>query len=159
MPISYLAVVGTPNAFGKVFHFRLYLVSRLPGAREASILIDMRPFLTGSRSMDGIAVVKYVPYAYSRNIGTMPFLVPATPGISAGTFLEIIFTRYSLNQYIFTDSVQGCRHWCASVLERLAQERLVPVGIPQEFADYEVEEHRRFGSKFPLPRITGTFYQ
>ncbi|KAL5500847.1 hypothetical protein ACEPAH_9234 [Sanghuangporus vaninii] len=124
MPISFLAVVGTPNAFGKVFHFRLYLVSRLPGAREVSVRIDMRPLLTGSRPMDGIAVIKY-----------------------------------SLDRYIFTDSVQGCRHWCASVLERLAQEQLIPVGIPHEFADYEVEEHRRFGSIFPLPRIMGTFYQ
>ncbi|KAL5522298.1 hypothetical protein ACEPAF_2155 [Sanghuangporus sanghuang] len=157
MPISYLAVVGTP--YGNTFHFRLSLVSQTSSGGRESIRIDVRPTRTDTGiSMYAIAVVEYNPYDFSWSHGPQPFIVPVAPGKTAGTFLEVIFTKYHLDQYILVDPGQGCRHWCATVLDMLTREQLVNSNVPQQFAEREAQEHARFGYSYPIPRIKGTFY-
>ena len=58
----------------------------------------------------------------------------------------------------FTDSGHGCRHWCATALSRLADAGFVDQDISDIFVAYEEREVRKLGDKFPMPRITGTFY-
>ncbi|KAL5480195.1 hypothetical protein ACEPAI_1465 [Sanghuangporus weigelae] len=159
MPISYLAVVGSPNASGAVFHFQLSFVSQNPNGNKESVRIDMqRSYIDRDTSMRAIALVEYNPYEYSQRFGPEPFLVPVAPGITAAMLLEMIFNQSHMDRYIFVHPGQGCRHWCASVLDMLAQRRVVDAQVPQWFANYEVVQHTIFGGMFPMPRIRDTFY-
>ncbi|KAL5512329.1 hypothetical protein ACEPAG_3321 [Sanghuangporus baumii] len=163
LPITYLAVVGNETADGNFFHFRLSAISETPTDHEQAVRINMQPSYTDmSCPMRGVALIEHITYPISEDHGNdlTPFCVQVSSGTTVATLLRIIFDKYNMDQYVrsFNDAGQGCRHWCASVLERLAQEELIDPSVPQKFADYEVQENRKFGSKFPMPRIMGTFY-
>ncbi|KAL5522327.1 hypothetical protein ACEPAF_2184 [Sanghuangporus sanghuang] len=163
LPITYLAVAGNETADGNFFHFRLSLVSETPSDHEQAVRINIQPSYTDmSCPMRGVALIEHIMYPFSEDHGNnlTPFCVPVSSGTTVATLLRIIFDKYNMDQYVrsFSDAGQGCRHWCASVLERLAREELIDRSVPQEFADYEVQENRKFGSRFPMPRIMGTFY-
>ncbi|KAL5480202.1 hypothetical protein ACEPAI_1472 [Sanghuangporus weigelae] len=123
MPVDKLAIVGTENSDGKFFHFRLSFYGNM------------------SCPMRGVALIEYRKYPFSKKFGPEPFEKLLAAGKTVGTLLNVIFNKHNMDQYIFNDEGQGCRH-C----------------VPQDFADYEIQEHRKFGSKFPLPRIKGNFY-
>ncbi|KAL5522332.1 hypothetical protein ACEPAF_2189 [Sanghuangporus sanghuang] len=152
MPVNYVAVVGTP--VGSFYHFRLSLVS---GATKESVRIDMKP---GPRDLIGIAKVEYRSYDFSWKWGPEPIIALVTQGTTVATILGIIFSdENKMDQYTFIGPGQGCRHWCACVLDKLAENRLVHHSVPWTFTQAEAEEHNRFGSSYPMPRIRGTFYQ
>ncbi|KAL5512344.1 hypothetical protein ACEPAG_3336 [Sanghuangporus baumii] len=158
MLIHYVAVVGTENVHG-VFHFRFSLVSQKSNTEFESVRIDMQPdFREPDFSMRGFAQIEYKPYSFSWNSGPRPFVKPVRPGMTVGMLLNIIFDRHELDKYIFVQPGLGCRHWCACVLDRLAGDGVIDANVSQEFANREIEEHGRFGWKFPMPRIMGSFY-
>ncbi|OCB88674.1 hypothetical protein A7U60_g4147 [Sanghuangporus baumii] len=152
MPVDYVAVVGTP--VGSVYHFRFSLVQE---ATEESVRIDMVP--RGRDDMIGVAKVEYNPYIFSWTYGPQPFKTRVREGMTVATILRIIFDENRMDQYTFVGSGQGCRHWCACVLDKLAENNLVHHSVPRMFIDDEAEEHARFGISYPMPRIRGTFYQ
>ncbi|KAL5513676.1 hypothetical protein ACEPAH_4075 [Sanghuangporus vaninii] len=152
MPVDYVAVVGAP--VGSVFHFRLSLVS---DATKESVRINMVP--RGREDMTGEATVEYNPYVFSWTYGPQPFTARVRQGTTVATILRIIFGENRMDQYKFVPPGQGCRHWCACVLDKLTENELVHHSVPWMFTHAETEEHMRFGSSYPMPRIRGTFYQ
>lgn len=64
-----------------------------------------------------------------------------------------------LNRNSFDDPGAGCRHWCATVMEKLAEEGIIEAGVNDRFEAYERKEHDEHGDAFPMPRIKGVFYQ
>ncbi|KAL5500851.1 hypothetical protein ACEPAH_9238 [Sanghuangporus vaninii] len=156
MPVDKLAIVGTENSDGKFFHFRLSFYRE---STKESVRIDMQPSYTDmSCPMRGVALIEYRKYPFSKKFGPEPFVKLLVAGETVGTLLNVIFNKHNMDQYIFNDEGQGCRHWCACVLEKLVEDQLVAHSVPQDFADYEIQEYAKFGSKFPLPRIKGNFY-
>jgi hypothetical protein len=59
----------------------------------------------------------------------------------------------------FNDDGNGCRHWCAVSLEKLAEAGYIASTVGPDFRAYEDQEHAKFGTtRFPMPRIQGSFY-
>ncbi|KAL5500845.1 hypothetical protein ACEPAH_9232 [Sanghuangporus vaninii] len=144
-----------------VFHFQFSLISQKSANAYEAIRLDIRLNYADSNPnyrMRAVVRIEYTQYAYSHNHGPRPFVVPVTQGNTAGMILNVIFEKYSMDKYIFAPPGQGCRYWCATVLEWLAYEHLIPESVPRDFAGYEVVEHARFRGKFPMPRIMGTWY-
>ncbi|KAL5500821.1 hypothetical protein ACEPAH_9208 [Sanghuangporus vaninii] len=111
-------------------------------------------------SLVGKAKVEYKSYEFSWKWGPEPIIARVPRGTTVATILEIIFGEDNkMDQYTFVHPGQGCRHWCACVLDKLAEKGLVHDSVPWTFTQAEWEEHMRFGDAYPMPRIKGTFYQ
>ena len=60
----------------------------------------------------------------------------------------------------FREPGVGCRHWCATVLDRLVEEKLLHKDVPRMFQESEFEAYQKYGaSVYPTPRIKGEFYE
>ena len=57
----------------------------------------------------------------------------------------------------FNGIAQGCRHWCATVLEKLALGGYVDSNISRAYALHEIASSQKYGEMFPMPRIKGIF--
>ena len=53
---------------------------------------------------------------------------------------------------------RGCRHWCAVLLETLAEGGFVDADVGELFRKYEQDLAEKFGEMVPMPRIVGSFY-
>ncbi|KAJ3990416.1 hypothetical protein F5890DRAFT_1577 [Lentinula detonsa] len=148
-------VVGTPTSNGDFYHFRLSLVTEAGDAIRLDPTIHLKsktdPLIT-------ILVIEYKHYMASHTPGTEPFHIPATASYMATEICGLLVHVHKVNQYNFDEKGRGCRHWCAVVLDKLAQSRIVQYDVSTLYRQWEVSQHLKLGSKVPMPRICGTFY-
>ncbi|KIJ94464.1 hypothetical protein K443DRAFT_683731 [Laccaria amethystina LaAM-08-1] len=155
MTISKIEVRGEETPDGTLFHFHLALV----GEDGDFIRLDNAPSYTDmSCPMRGLLRVDYDGLLGAPPPEPEVFVAVVREGTDATTLCRYLLDQDKVEQYIFTDSGHGCRHWCATVLSRLADAGFVDQEIGDIFAAYEEREVQKFGDKFPMPRITGTFY-
>lgn len=57
----------------------------------------------------------------------------------------------------FNSIAQGCRHWCATALEKLAVGGYVNANVGGDYGMHEIASAQTYGEMFPLPGIKGTF--
>ena len=173
--ISSIVVVGNATPDGQFFHFHLSMVAQGEDPSD-SISLNMIPTYDGNR-MYGILEVEYrgelsrvLPDAI-----TFEVALPASK-VTAATLCRCLLTTHHLDRYecvsvtlplrfSFTHSFerfnldgQGCRHWCATALENLAETGFIDVDVGKKFQEFEEDEARKWGTKFPMPRIKGTFH-
>ena len=58
----------------------------------------------------------------------------------------------------FNDDGRRCRQ-CATAPEKLAEIGLVDGEVAKQFREWEEGKARKWGSKFPAPRVRGRFYE
>lgn len=155
MTISKIEVRGEITPDGTLFHFHLALV----GEDGAFIRLDNAPSYTDmSCPMRGLLRIEYNGLPWAPTPEPEVLVAPVREGTDAATLCRYLLDQHKVDQYIFTDSGHGCRHWCATALSRLADAGFVDQEISDLFVAYEEREVRKLGDKFPMPRMTGTFY-
>ncbi|TFK51616.1 hypothetical protein OE88DRAFT_1807578 [Heliocybe sulcata] len=162
-PLTSISIRGTEIPDGKVFHFILALI--LPAdeqGRRRSITLNNSPSYTDPNNlMRGVLLVEYhkdddVDYV---DANTAPsFVMSLSPGATAASVCNYLLTEHSFEKYDFNTDGQGCRHWCATALQKLAKAAFLDSDFETRFERWETDQNAKFGSKFPMPRITGSFY-
>ncbi|EPQ60154.1 hypothetical protein GLOTRDRAFT_67547 [Gloeophyllum trabeum ATCC 11539] len=160
MPVSRISVRGTETPDGEVFHFILALVApKDEHGEERCITLNNSPSYTDpNHLMRGVLVMEYHESVKSVSRALDPLDVDVRSKVTAATLCHFLFDEHHVEQYEFNENGQGCRHWCATVLEKLAEGGFVREDIGQLFQQFEKEHHAKWGSKFPMPRIVGSYY-
>jgi len=164
MPVSSVSIRGIEIPDGQVFHFILALLS--PSDEQSvqcSITLNNSPSYTDlNHLMRGVLLVEYHrdDAADYLDGNTAPsFVTPLVPGTTAATICNYLLNEHVFERYDFNENGQGCRHWCAVALHKLAEAGFVEADVGRRFEQFEKEQHAVWGPKFPMPRIRGSFYE
>ncbi|KAJ3973170.1 hypothetical protein EV361DRAFT_83117 [Lentinula raphanica] len=154
--ISSVNVVGIPTADGKNFHFHIALLAE----DQTSVHYDATPGYTDpAHLMRTNLLIGYETdtLASSTDIFCMPMMTSSSHTTAADICKQIIDSK--VYQHDFDEQGNGCRHWCATVLEKLAESGIVQSDVSALYQDWELEQYRKFGDRIPMPRICGMFYK
>ncbi|KAF9074336.1 hypothetical protein BDP27DRAFT_1416222 [Rhodocollybia butyracea] len=154
-------IVVLGDSVGEVFHVCVWLVDT---SLETSVRLDMSPSYTDPANlMQGIVSLQSLPYTHTSNHNSVERTDPFTCKIAGGVNLTVasichaIFNEARLDRYVFDDSGNGCRQWCAQVVCELEKKNYIPKGSITRFKDWEDKQYAVLGSRFPMPRIMGKF--
>jgi len=157
--MSSIVIIGNSTPDGQFFHFHLLMVAQ--GDPSDSISLNMIPTYDGNR-MHGILELEYLGEPCQILPDAVTFKVELStskdPYVTAEKLCHCLLTMHHLDRYEFNLDGQGCRHWCATALEKLAEVSFIDVEVGEKFQEFEEEEARKWGTKFPMPRIKGTFH-
>ncbi|KAJ3835395.1 hypothetical protein F5878DRAFT_543265 [Lentinula raphanica] len=157
--VTHVVIVGTPvtGSADSVFHFRLSFVL----VDGTAIRLDPRPAYNSlALPMRAYIKIEYKAYAWSRTAGTDAFITPVRGQPTCYQICKNLFETYKINQYEFDQYGRGCRHWCGTVVQCLAAcAYLQDTAVDRTFVNWEISQYQKFGGRFPMPRIQGTFYQ
>ncbi|KAJ7849993.1 hypothetical protein B0H14DRAFT_3137764 [Mycena olivaceomarginata] len=157
-PVAQISIIGTETSEADgVFHFRMSLVL----SDKKVIRLDASPAFTDPSHMSrGYVLLEYDPEL--EPAGPAVFTVKvAHPEVTltAAHICKALFNDNAQDQYDFNDDGNGCRHWCAVSLDKLAEAGYITSTVGPDFRAYEDQEHAKFGTtRFPMPRIQGSFY-
>ncbi|KAF8181318.1 hypothetical protein BJ912DRAFT_1125959 [Pholiota molesta] len=104
---------------------------RMDGAKKPSIRLDMLPSYTTGYELSHAGIVQVILVNMDR-------------------------TCLYINR--FNNNGNGCRHWCATALDKLMEGGYIDGPVQDAFTKYEEDCAATYGDRILTPRIRGTFY-
>ncbi|KAF8655616.1 hypothetical protein AX16_002998 [Volvariella volvacea WC 439] len=135
-------------------------------AAGSAVRLDMRPSYTDMRNlMNGVVFMEDLPVGvglerWIDGDGDVPVFERTVRrgDLTVGDVCRVLFEENALDRYRFNEDGNGCRHWCANVLRVLQELGWIGGGSVEAFEAWEEAQGSALGSRFPMPRLQGTFY-
>jgi hypothetical protein len=125
----------------------------LENSDQIATILDLAP---GADGITGVLMVKGVDYVLSGS--TKAHLTfECLQEVTAGNIVKLL-SDTGRTRYQYAANGTGCRFWCGTILQDLAEGGYIVASAADSFSDMIARGHASDPLSFPIPSGQGTFY-